>query len=282
MRNTEEHFSVNEEVDVRILEAHGVLPFPPTASFICSKADTCCTEIPNSRKNWRHHFNKYHKLEPSLVTNLWLAAAKLSNSFRRIIPFARSTRKGGGNFRWLPKIDGLPIYYCKECPFCSRLLWSDSTVRRHCFKKHNGISRKDVDKRCEVPCQSLHRHRADGSPFRVLIHGNSLGEELASYNPGYVDEASLVPSTDRERSPFVSLARCLSLLSSHGLTLEDAAGLIRIPSSFAEVCLAEQTAYVDLLLAAVPLFKGGKGLEYISKCLCFAFHCFRYLDPHCP
>ncbi len=46
-----------------------------------------------------------------------------------------------------------------------------------------------------------------------------------------------MPSSDREVSSFVSLAKCVLRLEGHGLTLEQAAALIRAPNARSEARL---------------------------------------------
>ncbi len=50
---------------------------------------------------------------------------------------------------------------------------------------------------------------------------------LSLYDPGNVAEAANMPTSDREVSSFVSLAKCVLCLDAPGLTLDEAAALVR-------------------------------------------------------
>ncbi len=95
-------------------------------------------------------------------------------------------------------------------------------------------------------CQSLVSFRAEGALFRVAVQDvvepiveaiDPVTTGLSSYDPGKVAEAANMPTSDREVSSFVSLAKssCASKLT--GLTLEQAAALIRAPDTRSEARL---------------------------------------------
>ncbi len=127
-----------------LLPAHGLRLSAATGSFICTKPGTCGIEIRNCRKALAKHLAKWHKVLPSVRSSLWLAASRLSADFPATHSLREKYKSGGGRHGCLPKIDGLPIVWCKECPTCSRLFPSDEGLRRHFNRMHDGISRKDT------------------------------------------------------------------------------------------------------------------------------------------
>ncbi len=102
------------------------------------------------------------------------------------------------------------------------------------------MSSKELKELENVPCQSLASHRADGAPFRVAVQDDvgpmweaddAVTTALSSYEQGNVARVANMPSSDREVSSFVSHAKCVLRLQAHGLTLEQAAALIRAPNA---------------------------------------------------
>ncbi len=200
------------------------------------------------RDAMRHHLQKYHKLPRSVVRSVRLAASRLSAEFPATHPLREKYKSGGGRHGCLPKIDGLPMLWCKECPTCLRLFAGDEGLRKHCSRMHDGISRAEVRALEKVPCQSLASYRAEGAPFRVVVQDyagpssetiDAVTAALSSYDPGNVAEAANMPTSDREVSSFVSLAKCVLRLEAHGLTLEQAAALIRAPDTRSEAKLCD-------------------------------------------
>ncbi len=95
--------------------------------------------------------------------------------------------------------------------------------------------------------RSLATYRAQVRPFQVRVEGSvtpiseaidRASTALSSNDTGSVAEAADIPTTEREISSFVSIAKCVLRLEAQGLTLEQAAALIRAPetSSKARLC----------------------------------------------
>ncbi len=270
------------DADCALLAAHGLRPCPALGSIICINTETCGGEISNCRKAMRHHLTKYHGLSGSIVASLWLAASRLSAEFPATHPLREKYKSGGGSHGCLPKINGLPIVWCKECPTCSRMFPSEEGLRRHCSKKHEGISRNEVRALGLVPCQALGSRRANGAPFRVALEDaaapspeeeGAVTAALSSYEPGNVAGTPTLPSTDRELSSFVSLAKCCGRLEAHGLTLEQAAALISAPNrrSEAELC--------SVLAGLLGIF--GEARDMCSELGSFRHFSHVHLDVRC-
>ncbi len=134
-----------------MLSAHGLRPCAATGSFICTNTETCSGEISNCRKAMRHHLKKFHKLHKSVIATVWSAASRLSVDFPATHPLREKYKSGCGRHGCLPKIDGLPILWCKECPKCSRLFRTDEGLRRHCGREHEGMSSKEIRELEKVP-----------------------------------------------------------------------------------------------------------------------------------
>ncbi len=181
------------EADISLLRAHSVRPFPTTGSFICSRAESCGIEIPNCEKSMRQHLHRNHNASKSVEDSVWLAASRLAAAFPEIHPLREKYKSGGGEHGCLPRIEGLPLLWCKQCPTCLRLFPKDEGLRNHCKKMHGGIPRSEIRACVKVPCQSLSRRRGQSAPFRVALEDAAapnpeeecvLTAALSSYKPG--------------------------------------------------------------------------------------------------
>lgn len=216
-----------------LLALHGLHVCLETGSLICSKADTCGIEVPIARWPLWKHLKKYHNLETSVLRSMTLAASILTENIPEHHPLREKYKTGGASHGLLPKINGLPVLVCKQCPTCDRLFAADETLRKHSRILHgNAISRTAVKELVAKPSQCLGRLSKQAAPFLVTDDEvartmSAVAFELSVYDPGHVEVAGEIPTDDRRLSSFVSLARCGERLSNAGLTVEKAAALIR-------------------------------------------------------
>ncbi len=119
------------------------------------------------------------------------------------------------------------------------------------FARTTSLEAANTEKRdksvckCSVPVAVP--PRGQSAPVRVALEDAAapnpeeegvLTAALSSYEPGNVAGTPTLPSTDRELSSFVSLAKCCGRPEAHGLTLAQAAALISAPNrrSEADLC----------------------------------------------
>lgn len=260
------------EESVALLYSHHIRPCQETASFICAREE-CLVEVPAVRKAFVQHLRRNgHSVRDQEAVFLWRAAERCAESFSKNHPLREKYRSGGARHGKLPSIDGLLVVQGKCCPKCDVIFQGDSTLRRHGSVVHKAcFSRKEIRNLTTLPCQSLSRKCASKKLFLIedpeagnLHCGQGIGrfsEMLAKYDPGNVPETYMATVSDRERSGFVSLAKCQERLYSAGLSITDAWSLTRAKEGVIESARFSSQTVKQLFVDARELFRDVDGFR---------------------
>lgn len=236
--------------DIGILAAERIFPCLETSSFLCGATISCGNEIKNSRKAFVQHLKrKGHELELDKVRVLWKAAERCTKHFPDTHPLRRSYNEGGFTNGKLPRLKALPILRAKKCGKCDKLFEAMSTLQRHSKKEHGSIMSRSFFREGEWhDCQSLSMKKGEKTLFLVLPEDTAeiditenedsvcmnsiLNRRICEYDAGSQSSTAiniLARTSDREKSGFVSLAKCPERLEQYGMEIQDGWNALKWP-----------------------------------------------------